>query len=158
MNQLILAIVLTLMPLVELRVGLPVALIEASKTGVPTFPVFLLILFLNILIIFFVFFFLDYLHGFLIKYSFYKKFYSAYLKIMQKKIERFEKSHKAIGFLALFLFVATPLPLTGAYTGSFLSWIFGLERKKSILAIALGVLFAGLVIYFGTLGVISFLN
>ena len=158
MNQLILAVILTVMPLVELRGGLPVALIEASRAGIPTFPIFLLILFLNILVIFFVFFFLDHLHKFLINYSFYKKFYSSYLKIMQKKMERFEKSHNAIGFLALFLLVAIPLPLTGAYTGSFLSWIFGLDRKKSILAISLGVLFAGLVIYFGTLGIISFLS
>jgi len=58
----------------------------------------------------------------------------------------------------LFIFVAIPLPLTGAYTGTFISWVLGLDRKKSILAISLGVLTAGIIIYFSTLGIISFLN
>lgn len=77
---------------------------------------------------------------------------------MQKRIEKFEKSHNSIGFFALFLFVAIPLPLTGAYTGTFLSWVLGLDRRKSIISITLGVLVAGLIIYFGTLGIISFLK
>lgn len=158
MNSLILAILLTLLPLVELRGGLPVALINASKYGVSQLAVFLVIVLLNVLLIFVIFFFLDYLHKHLINFKFYQKFYSFYLKRMQKKIDKFEKRHNALGFFALFLFVAIPLPLTGAYTGTFVSWVLGLERKRSILAIASGVIVAGIIIYLGTLGIISFLK
>ncbi|HIH52480.1 MAG TPA: small multi-drug export protein [Nanoarchaeota archaeon] len=158
MNSLIIAVILTLLPLVELRGGLPLALINASKYGVSQLTIFLIIVLLNIFLIFLIFFFLDNIHKIFMRFNFYKNFYSFYLKKMQKKIIIFEKSHNSIGFFALFLFVAIPLPLTGAYTGTFLSWILGLERKRSIIAIALGVLTAGVIIYLGTLGVISFLN
>ncbi|NCN51463.1 small multi-drug export protein [archaeon] len=158
MNELILSIFLTLLPLIELRGGLPLALLNASKYGVSNLLIFLIIVFLNILLIFIIFFFLDNIHNVLIKFNFYKKFYSFYLKKMRKKISKFEKLHSSIGLVALFIFVAIPLPLTGAYTGTFISWVLGLDRKKSILAISLGVLTAGIIIYFSTLGIISFLN
>ena len=59
-------------------------------------------------------------------------------------------------FIALVLFVAVPLPGTGAWSGSLVSWVLGLDRGKSILAIALGVLIAGLLIFLGMFGFISF--
>ena len=59
--------------------------------------------------------------------------------------------------MALVLFVAVPLPGTGAWTGCLLSWLLDLDRKKSILAISIGVLIAGLFILFGTLGFLNLL-
>ena len=53
------------------------------------------------------------------------------------------------------LFVAVPLPGTGAWSGCLVSWLLGLDRKKSILAISLGVIIAGLIILFASLGVFS---
>ncbi len=158
MNSLILGIILTLLPISELRGGLPVALLGAKDLGISPILIFVIIVILNVLLIFLIFLFLDYLHSKLLKFNSYKRFYLFYLGKMQKKIEKFEKSHDSIGFLALFLFVAVPLPFTGAYTGVFLSWILGLERKKSIISIAFGVLVAGIIIYLGTLGFISFLG
>jgi len=158
MNSLVLAVILTLLPLIELRGGLPLALVESSKYDISQLTIFMVIVLLNILLILVIFFFLDHIHKILMRFNSYKKFYLFYLKKMQKRIERFEKSHNSIGLLALFLFVAIPLPLTGAYTGTFLSWVLGLDRKKSFVAIALGVLTAGIIIYFGTLKIISFLN
>lgn len=158
MNPLVLAIILTIVPVIELRGGLPVALINASKEGVSQGWVFLIIVSLNILMIFAAFFFLDYLHKFFLNLKTYKKFYEFTLRKMQKKIDHFEKSHDSIGLWALFLFVAVPLPLTGAYSGVLLSWLFNLPRKKSIIAIACGVLVAGIIVYIGTIGVTSFLG
>jgi uncharacterized membrane protein len=37
------------------------------------------------------------------------------------------------------VFVMVPLPGTGAYTGTIAAALFGIERKKAFLAIALGV-------------------
>ncbi len=63
-------------------------------------------------------------------------------------------------FIALLLFVAIPLPGTGAWTGGLVSSLFNFERGKSALAILLGVLISGVVmslISYGVLGFLSFL-
>ncbi|MDA3836269.1 MAG: small multi-drug export protein [Nanoarchaeota archaeon] len=152
MNNLILGIILTLLPLTELRLGLPVALLYAKELALPTIPILILILVLNILLIFILFFFLDFIHHRLMNWGFYNRTFAKILQTFQKKTHKFEHSHKSLGFFALILLVGIPLPLTGAYSGVLLSWLLDLERKKSILAISAGVIIAGLIIYFTTLG------
>jgi len=56
------------------------------------------------------------------------------------------------GSLALFLFVAIPLPGTGAWTGALLAYLFGLGFRFSFLSIALGIIVAGAIISMVTLG------
>ncbi len=46
----------------------------------------------------------------------------------------------------LVVLVAIPLPITGAWTGSLASWAFGIPAKKAIPLIALGVVFAGIIV------------
>ena len=153
--RLLWAVILTVMPVTELRVGLPVAILYALEHSIPVWLIFSLIILLNVLVIFFVFYFLDHLHHIFLKFKPYKKLFEKYVGKFQKKVDKFKKMYETLGFLALVLFVAVPLPGTGAWTGCLLSWIVGLNRKKSILAISLGVLIAGLFILFGTL---EFLN
>ena len=155
--KLIWAMLLTIMPVTELRVGLPLALVYAIENNIPIWLIFSLIILLNILIIFFIFYFLDNLHHIFLKSKIYKKLFEKYLLKFQKKVDKFEKKYNTAGFFALILFVAVPLPGTGAWTGSLLSWLVDLDRKKSILAISMGVLIAGLLILFGTLGFLSLL-
>jgi uncharacterized membrane protein len=59
------------------------------------------------------------------------------------------------GFWGLTLFVAIPLPLTGAYTGTILAWLLGMDWKKAFPAVGLGVIVAGVVVLLITLGVTS---
>jgi len=54
-------------------------------------------------------------------------------------IERYER-------IGLTLFVAIPLPVTGAWTGSLAAVIFGLKFKHAFLAIFAGVLIAGAIV------------
>ena len=75
-----------------------------------------------------------------------------------RKVDKFEKRHKLLGFAALTLFVAIPLPGTGAWSGSLVSWLLDLDRKKSIISIALGILIAGVIICLATLGLLNLLN
>jgi len=152
MNQLLIALILSVLPVFELRGGLPLAINYSLKNNVPIFLVFSLVIFLNILVIFLIFLFLDYLHAHLIKFKFYNKIFNFYIKRIRKKAEKIEKKIPESGYLALTLFVAIPLPVTGAWTGTFIAWLLGLERKKSILAISLGVLIAGIFVLLATLG------
>ncbi len=149
------ALILTVMPVTELRVGLPIAIVYAIENNIPIMLIFPLIVLLNILVIFFVFYFLDHVHNIFMNLKFYRKFFEAYLKRFQKKVDMFEKRYETLGFLALVLFVAVPLPGTGAWTGCLASWLLDLDRKKSILAISLGVLIAGILVLLGTVGFIN---
>ena len=49
------------------------------------------------------------------------------------------------GYFGLFLFVGIPLPGTGAWTGSLLAILLNLDKKKSFITIAIGVLAAGII-------------
>jgi uncharacterized membrane protein len=55
---------------------------------------------------------------------------------------RFEK----FGLLALTLFVAVPLPVTGAWTGCAAAFVFGIKFRHSFPAILTGVMIAGLIV------------
>ena len=76
------------------------------------------------------------------------------IKIYEGMFGRFiervrRKAHPHIlkyGYLGLTLFVAVPLPVTGAYTGTLAAWLFGMERKKAFLALSLGVVMAGIIV------------
>ncbi|MCQ2436450.1 MAG: small multi-drug export protein [Clostridia bacterium] len=61
-------------------------------------------------------------------------------------------------FLGLFLFVAIPLPGTGAWTGSLIAALCGVKFKNAILAILFGVLAAGVIMTLASYGVIGFLS
>lgn len=58
-------------------------------------------------------------------------------------------------FWGLLLFVGVPLPGTGAWTGSMIAALLGMDRRKAVPAIGLGVLLAAFiisVIFYGLLG------
>ena len=155
--KLLYALILTVLPISELRLGLPVAILYAIENNISIMFVFLLVVLLNILLIFFIFYFLDNLHKVFMKLKFYREIFKRYIARFQKKVDKFERKYNSWGFLVLVLFVGIPLPGTGAWSGCLVSWLLGLNRKKSILAISVGVLIAGVLILLGTLGFINFL-
>lgn len=61
-------------------------------------------------------------------------------------------------FIALMLFVAIPLPGTGAWTGSLIASLFNLPKRWSFLAVMLGVLTSGVVMCLASYGVVGFLG
>ncbi|KPL19991.1 MAG: hypothetical protein AMJ92_00650 [candidate division Zixibacteria bacterium SM23_81] len=63
-------------------------------------------------------------------------------------VERYEA-------LGLILFVAIPLPVTGAWTGTVATFLFGVRFKYALPAIILGILLAGTVVTLASLGVIT---
>ena len=58
-------------------------------------------------------------------------------------------------FFALAIFVAIPLPGTGAWTGSLVASLFNLPKRDSFLAIALGVLTGGVIMCLASYGIVS---
>lgn len=68
----------------------------------------------------------------------------------RRRGEHYFRVYKELG---LVLFVAVPLPITGAWTGSVAAFLFGLPPGRSFLLITLGVLIAASVVTSATLGV-----
>ena len=60
-------------------------------------------------------------------------------------------------FIALMLFVALPVPGTGAWTGALVAALFGMPRLHSFLAILFGVLLCGVIMCLASYGVLGFL-
>lgn len=74
-------------------------------------------------------------------------------KISGFMFEKAEKNRAKIDKYAawgLFLFVAIPLPGTGAWTGALVASIFDMKKWKALVSIFAGVVTAGLIMTFGS--------
>lgn len=135
---------LAFMPISEVRGAIPFVIYRADNLIQEAVGIMISIT-CNMLIPFVAFFILDLLDT-LIKSKhtplFLKKVYSWLLNLGVKRSLKMSK----ISYVALALFVGIPLPATGAWTGTLVSYVLGLDRKKSIIAIEVGVLIASLIV------------
>ncbi len=139
--------VISLMPILELRGGL----IAASLLDISPLWAFLVCLVANILVIPFVLFLMDTILNFLSKFKHMGKLVSWLKNKTLKKKDSIEK----YGYLGIMLFVAVPLPGSGAWTGCLLAVLLGLDKKKSFLAALLGVLIAGIIMMIFSYGILK---
>ena len=140
------AIILSMLPISELRGGIPFAL----ESGMSFVNAFILCTLANILVIPIFFLFLNTLHSKFLKIKTYNYFFNKWVKKTRKKIEH--RIGTKWELPTLFLFTAIPFPLTGAYTATLAAWLFNINRIKAMLTIALGVFVAALIVsslYFG---------
>ncbi len=133
----IISALLSVLPISEVRGAIPLAFY--NELG--WFIIFLVLL--NILTIPLIFLFLDNINTLLLKIKPYKRFFEKTVERTRRKIH---KKIEKYGYLGLMLFVAIPLPFTGAYTGTLAAWFFKMNRKKSFIAIALGVIIASIIV------------
>ena len=71
-----------------------------------------------------------------------------------------KNSHKVLKYatFGLFLFVAIPIPGTGAWTGALIASLFDMRMKYSLPSITAGVLVAGVIMVCASYGFVGFLN
>ena len=131
---------LSMMPILELRGGL----IAAAILGVDWAIAFPICVIGNMLPIPFELLFIR-------KIFKWMKRFRPFYKMITWIEERAEKKSKEIETkisIGLFLFVAIPLPGTGAWTGGLVADVLGVKFKKAIPIILVGVITAGLIISF----------
>ncbi|MBT6650433.1 MAG: small multi-drug export protein [Flavobacteriales bacterium] len=133
------AILLSLLPIAELRGGIPYAI----ANNINPFIAYFICVGANILAFPIVFFFLEFLHPLFLKIDLYKNLFD---KFVIKTRDKLNDKIKKYGFWGLMLFVMIPLPVTGAYTGSFAAWLFNIPKKKAFLSVVLGVVISGIIV------------
>lgn len=145
----LLTILYSALPITELRGSIPLAI----SWGLNPVYVFFLAIIGNIIPIFILILGLN-------KITSWSEDHSEFLaKILnwifkRTRIKTSKKIHK-YGPLAIFLFVAIPIPGTGAWTGSIAAWLFGFQLKRAIIPIISGVVTAGIIVTLISIGLFS---
>ena len=142
-------VLVSMLPFLELRASIPLGIFVFS---LPPFYVFLVAIVSNILIVPVILILFERVEKWLRRYPRWARLMDWLFERTRKragqKVERYEA-------LALILFVGIPLPGTGAWTGSLIAYLFGMDIKKSFLYISAGVLIAGSLIFAMSMGALS---
>jgi uncharacterized membrane protein len=85
------------------------------------------------------------------RFDFLKRFFNWWFARTRKHSEIVEK-YEALG---LMLFVAIPLPMTGAWSGCVAAYLLGIKFRYAFPAIVLGVGVAGVIVTMTTIGIIK---
>ncbi|MBR2353633.1 MAG: small multi-drug export protein [Clostridia bacterium] len=78
------------------------------------------------------------------------KFFRSLEEWLNRKVEKHKGKIEKYSYWGILLFVGIPLPGTGAWTGTLIASVLGLEFKKSLLATAGGVSLAILIMMTGS--------
>jgi uncharacterized membrane protein len=133
-----------MLPIFELRGAIPMALLYLK---LPIWPAYFWAVLGNIIAIIPVLLFLKPVSNYLSRFKIFEKFFIWLFSRTRKRSKLVER----LELLGLILFVAIPLPMTGAWTGSVAAFLFDFGFTRSLLAISIGVLIAGIVVTIATL-------
>lgn len=142
-NKYLYLFVVSMLPIVELRGGIPIG----AAMELPFWQVYIICVVGNLLPVPFLIKFSKTVLSFLAQ----KQVLGNFLKRIIQKANTKALTIGKYELLGLCLFVAIPLPGTGAWTGALVATILQLRLIPSFLAIGLGVLICGLI-----MGVLSY--
>jgi len=131
--------IISMMPIIELRGAIPLGV----GLGMDPAKAALIAILGNCLIVPILLMIINPLFTHFRKLTLLRGFVNRYEERAAKKIGHY-REYRLIG---LFLLVAIPLPMTGAYTGCVAAVITKVSFKKASIAITAGVLAAGFIVY-----------
>ena len=140
-------IIISMLPIIELRGAIPVGVL----LGMPPIESFLISVVGNLIPIPFVILLGRPIFNWLKK----TKLFAGLMEKLEKRIEKKADSVMKKAALGLYIFVAIPLPGTGAWTGALIASMFDMRFKYALPAIVLGVLTAGIIMTVGSYGISS---
>lgn len=141
---------ISMLPIIELRGAIPVG----AASGLPWYINYLLCCIGNMLPVPFILFFVQYVLNFMkhIRHLDRIAFW------VEEKAEKYKGQVTKYATWGLLLFVAAPLPGTGAWTGSLVAAFIKMEKKTAFFSVLGGVLIAGVIITLISYGVLGFLS
>ncbi len=144
-------ILISATPISELRGGIPVAYFRYDFEW---YWAFLIAVAGNILPIPFLLVLYDPVVKLVSKVAWIKRLVDWFFRYTRRRGGLVEK----YGWIGLTMFVGIPLPITGAWTGSVLAYLMGIEYKRALPAIFLGVIVAAVIVtVFCVLGLEAYL-
>ena len=151
LKKYIIVFLISMVPLIELRGAIPVS----QSMGLPLLQSYIIAVIGNMLPVPFIFMFARKVLLWGKDKPYIGRFFTFCLEKGEKGGQKLtEKAGRGL-FVALMLFVAIPLPGTGAWTGTLAASILDMKFKQSIAAVMLGVLIAGVIMGMVSFGVFS---
>jgi uncharacterized membrane protein len=142
-------------PIGEIRAAIPLGL---GVYKLNLYSVFIIAVIGNLIAAVIILYILEPLSKFLMrKFKPANRFFTWLFNRTRRKYSK--KFEKYSGF-ALAVFVGIPLPMTGAWTGALIAFVFGISPKKAILDILMGIIMAGIIVtvIFKTIGYVKFIT
>ncbi len=145
---------ISMVPLIELRGAIPVA----EGMHLPFLQYYIIAVLGNMIPVPFIYFFARKILVWGCDKPVIGKFFSWCLEKGEKGGKKLQETAGRGLFVALLLFVGIPLPGTGAWTGTLAASILDMDFKSSIIAVMLGVILAGIIMAFASMGVFGALS
>ena len=139
MKEVFITFFTSMIPVLELRGAIPLGV----SLGLSHFDAMVISIIGNTIPVPFIILFIRQIFAWIRKYI--PKLGNLVDKIENRANEKSE-TVRSLQALGLFLFVAIPLPGTGAWTGALIAALLGMRLKKAMPAIFLGVVAAGILI------------
>lgn len=139
-NRYLATFIIAMIPIAELRGAIP----YAWHRDIPWWQAYLVSVAGNITPVFFILWLLEPVSKWLMENSkIFNKFFNWLFNRTRRKLE---KKYTIYAELALAIFVAIPLPVTGAWTGSVAAFVFDIPYRKALFWIFIGVLTSGVIV------------
>ena len=136
-----LVFLISMVPIAELRAAIP----YSQAVGLPLIPSYVIAIIGNMLPVPIIYLFARKVLEWGKDKKYIGKFFTFCIEKGHKGGEKLkEKAGRGI-FVALLLFVGIPIPGTGAWTGTLAASFLDIGFKKSVVAVLLGVLLAGII-------------
>ncbi|HHI30654.1 ligand-binding protein SH3 [Methanosarcinales archaeon ex4484_138] len=133
-------ILISTLPIFELRGAVPVAI---GIYHINPLEAYVLAVIGNVIPVIPLLLFLEPVSNYLRRYRSWDRFFEwLFTRAHHTHSESFERC----GTIALALFVAVPLPVTGAWTGCAAAFVLGIQFKHALAAITAGILIAGIIV------------
>ncbi|MBI4153103.1 small multi-drug export protein [Candidatus Woesearchaeota archaeon] len=136
MNDFLWIILLSIVPVAELRAAIPYGIFAAD---IPLLPVVLVSALSNILVAPIAYGVLHFAETWLRHLAFFDRFWSSAVLRGQRRVHPYIEKY---GILGVALFIGVPLPGTGVYTAALGAYALGVPFRKFFIASAIGVLIA----------------
>lgn len=145
----ILVFIISLMPILELRGGL----IAAALLGLDPIPSYIISIIGNVLPVPFILLLITKILVWMKNSKF--KFFNKIANWLDEKVEKHKGQIEKFGYVGVVLFVGIPLPGTGAWTGSLIASVLNMDKKKTFLAVLVGIFMASIIMMLLSFGLIA---
>ena len=139
-SEILTAILWSISPIGEAKVGIPYALIN----GVNIYLAFIVCFAANVMVFPIMMFFLKYVSKHFWKWRAYKK---SAIFVARRAKGGAGKGVQKYGFWGLIIFVMMPVPGTGVYAGTIAAYLFGIRKRSAFLANTIGIFLSCVIVW-----------